>query len=836
MDVYAESRKLSEEPIGGILRKQDSITRLFPPFYDRVDQVAGAGGVKLVKEDAGVWYFKVTSATTAGLKYDVTVQFADIRKIIAKEAQDMRNWKKDKSGVDARRLGAAVVDQADLKILCSCLTGDTKVPLLDGRVLTMEEMLNEYGTTKTFWIYSSDEHGDFTPKKARCLGVTGITSHLIEVTLDNGKTIKSTVDHLYRMRDGTYKRAEEIKTGDSLMPLYMKLSKNKKFSQQYLQVKYNSKVDRMGRPIFKMVHRIVAETVLKDQYDKKYELVRSGKEKWLTVHHKNFNTLDNRPENQGWMGRLEHWYYHARLGKQNVIKSIEKARNDPQFRKEMSIRNANAGRIFAEKRPDVVKHFNEKGVAFVQSAEGRKFFSAQMKNMWKNPKNRESIIKAGQNRKISEETRERMKEASAKRWACSEEIARASAVTTERNKAWPRDPITGKFLKMHNHKVVKITIIDLDKEVPVYDLFVEDSHNFLVAAGVFVHNCPSFQYWGPAYTTTQRGTKYGEPENRPPRIRNPKQYGIMCKHSQLMFDVIPFYKSTMAGHIKRFFMKDVWAAEKGARGAVGAVKKGAEFLKGKERAKESVNESHSHDKCMECDKPPTKEVKWAEGMAHAWFCDEHFKSWSVINGGDIDYVKEIKDGVASKKFADNPNPNIHKANAQESVKEGDKVRVKIGDDQGLEGTVELVSRDKAQVRTKRGATFTYFIEDLERLQEADASQEEKEKYFEERTAKHIALVQAAAKRLEQAHILNGADCGDLMAQVEHHDASKLEEPERTPYIKISWRHKQDNFKSYKTPGTLPDEDENKATERHIFTNKHHPEYWSVEGEEYRRNL
>jgi hypothetical protein len=47
MDIYAEARILTEEPIGTLLRKQDSITNLFPPFYDRVKAVGKAGGISL---------------------------------------------------------------------------------------------------------------------------------------------------------------------------------------------------------------------------------------------------------------------------------------------------------------------------------------------------------------------------------------------------------------------------------------------------------------------------------------------------------------------------------------------------------------------------------------------------------------------------------------------------------------------------------------------------------------------------------------------------------------------------------------------------------------------
>ncbi len=76
---------------------------------------------------------------------------------------------------------------------------------------------------------------------------------------------------------------------------------------------------------------------------------------------------------------------------------------------------------------------------------------------------------------------------------------------------------------------------------------------------------------------------------------------------------------------------------------------------------------HAHDKCMDCDAPPTLEVLWAEGMAHAWFCQKHFQDFAkkhikecAAQGFDTDIisVKEILDGEASPHFQDNKNPNI----------------------------------------------------------------------------------------------------------------------------------------------------------------------------------
>ena len=106
----------------------------------------------------------------------------------------------------------------------------------------------------------------------------------------------------------------------------------------------------------------------------------------------------------------------------------------------------------------------------------------------------------------------------------------------------------------------------------------------------------------------------------------------------------------------------------------------------------------------------------------------------------------------------------------------------------------------------------------------EGTPEEKLEYFEKRTQEHIDRVKVAAQKIVDAGVLGEHDGALLLDQVQGHDASKLEEPERTPYIEISWRHKFDNYKSYKKPGTLDQGAENEATMHHILNNSHHPEY------------
>lgn len=92
-----------------------------------------------------------------------------------------------------------------------------------------------------------------------------------------------------------------------------------------------------------------------------------------------------------------------------------------------------------------------------------------------------------------------------------------------------------------------------------------------------------------------------------------------------------------------------------------------------------IEKRHSREKCMDCDKPPFWECLWAEGIGHAWFCKKHFKEWATTGDGkgEIVYVKEVKDGVAAKKFGENRNPNIWAELKRELLKESYKEKEKM---------------------------------------------------------------------------------------------------------------------------------------------------------------
>jgi len=88
---------------------------------------------------------------------------------------------------------------------------------------------------------------------------------------------------------------------------------------------------------------------------------------------------------------------------------------------------------------------------------------------------------------------------------------------------------------------------------------------------------------------------------------------------------------------------------------------------------------------------------------------------------------------------------------------------------------------------------------------------EMQEHFTNRTKRHIELTQKYANKI-------GLDASD-------HDASKLKDPEMTPYIWISWNYKmkRDGI-DFEMPADMQ-EKANEATYRHITHNRHHPEYW-----------
>jgi dCTP deaminase len=100
-----------------------------------------------------------------------------------------------------------------------CFSGDTRVALLDGTSVALEDMARRGDDGELFWGYGLGPYGRI---EAVLLDVPRFIGRdqLLEIHLDNGEVIRCTPDHEFILRDGTIQIADDLREGTSLMPLY----------------------------------------------------------------------------------------------------------------------------------------------------------------------------------------------------------------------------------------------------------------------------------------------------------------------------------------------------------------------------------------------------------------------------------------------------------------------------------------------------------------------------------------------------------------------------------------------------------------------------------------
>ena len=111
---------IAEATATQIQRKQQSITQLFPTFFDRTKEVASKGGLKLHDININTWYFRVHSGTESDVWYDDVVYFVNVVPLLSKLVKDQRLWIADGSRIDRSKLARQFLDQVDIKLSCSC--------------------------------------------------------------------------------------------------------------------------------------------------------------------------------------------------------------------------------------------------------------------------------------------------------------------------------------------------------------------------------------------------------------------------------------------------------------------------------------------------------------------------------------------------------------------------------------------------------------------------------------------------------------------------------------------------------------------------------------------
>ncbi|MDE5119365.1 MAG: toprim domain-containing protein, partial [Trichodesmium sp. St19_bin1] len=169
-----------------------------------------------------------------------------------------------------------------------CFAGSQRVILADGRRLSFAEIVAEQAEGKEHFCYTINQSGNVAIEKIVNARITKKNATVIKINLDNNETIICTPDHLFMLRNGSYKPAALLTKNDSLMPLYQKLSQKPKIGQ--------------GLDSYKMVWDPQKESwiytdLLADFYNLKAGVYESGDGDY--PRHVDFNKLNNPTNTQG---------------------------------------------------------------------------------------------------------------------------------------------------------------------------------------------------------------------------------------------------------------------------------------------------------------------------------------------------------------------------------------------------------------------------------------------------------------------------------------------------------------------------------------------------------
>lgn len=524
--------------------------------------------------------------------YEVKISFGGFLDILHEQLE--RNNNK----LELRSITRALIssfNSDNVYIHCSCpdwcLEGNTKIKLLNNEVISISELLSRYEHGEELWVYSTNEQGDFKPGKITDVWISGYTTEMVKVTLDNGKEIITTPEHRYMLRTGDYEQAKNLVPGQSLMPLYFKIN-----PKGYEDVKINSQPYPTK---YESVYKTVAGECLQEQ-------IESVQEDIVNIHHKDFNKLNNYPSNLQPMGKNEHWKYHYEhlIDSGNLEKFLEGGKKywqTPEARiKQADVMRRVMSEYYANIDEDTLNTIKNKRVLGIKKAIEQgclntdKFIQASkqrgkdmhtperealikigIKKYWDNLtpeekdkrdaitlKNREKAIQKIKGQPFTQEHKEHIRQARLSESAeklqqhtrkineskilkvLQKMISNNMPLTQEnydllRGRGCPRvqklfeniDQAVSYFGL--NHKVKSVEFITYDEPIPVYDLTVDKYNNFYVDAGVILHNCYRFSFWARVNNISsaidQEQTDNGK------EIQNPHDTkGPGCKHTLLV--------------------------------------------------------------------------------------------------------------------------------------------------------------------------------------------------------------------------------------------------------------------------------------------------------------
>ena len=434
-----------------------------------------------------------------------------------------------------------------------CWVGNTQVALTDGRNLSFKDLLKEEKMGKKNFCYTMQDNGHIGIAPIVNVRLTKQNARVIKIVLDNNEELICTPDHLFMLRDGEYKQAQDLTHDDSLMPFRRQMSHlGKRITIKGYELVFDPSLNRW-----------IFTHMLSDEFNLEHHSYKQTEGSHR--HHIDFNKLNNNPNNLMRMTKEAHLACHSEQAERNlnrpdVLEKLRCIKTSKEYREKISrtmsqpkMRQMLSKRAKTQwSNPEYKKFMLQKFMEFYTSNKDYQTINNKLLNdsqikYWSQKENREkqsekvhNFFSKNPNRK------EELKKIALKEWSNSNLLKWRSQKTkeqwtqdfrTKRKEAYnttylrkalatmynltlkngafkpedyqnyrletndktllkfetirsrffhDQDDLLKEAVGNFNHRIKKI--IPLKKRIDVYDLEVEETHNFALASGIFVHN------------------------------------------------------------------------------------------------------------------------------------------------------------------------------------------------------------------------------------------------------------------------------------------------------------------------------------------------------------
>lgn len=359
----------------------------------------------------------------------------------------------------------------------ACFHGDTiiKTPCGDEKI---SSLVGKSG----FPVYSyNHDVGRVELRTVKSVYESGKNVEVWKVTLDNGESVIVTPNHKFMKRDGTYCEVSDLNVGDSLMP-------------------FNERISNTNMPGRKEIYRNDGS------WEYVYKMVAKWKwsniPKFHQVHHKDFDKTNDHPDNLELLTISEHYKVHSRvqwdshipcsLDHLREVYSERMKRDNPMFNPEIKLKAGRnrKGKCMGDDNPMKLEENKRKVSESLQLSEKFAAYKItvpeKVTKIWndRNEIDRKRIGAKIQMTRFGNTREDRIKQ--------HIKIASQCKTFDEFKERTVNIPLRGgdKFViwSNRNHKIVSI---EPHGRADVFNMEVDELHNYAIGAGIIVKNSQS---------------------------------------------------------------------------------------------------------------------------------------------------------------------------------------------------------------------------------------------------------------------------------------------------------------------------------------------------------